>query len=121
MNIFKHVKDVIQSKTKLGVARSGQWPKVRKEFLKTNPRCQVCGGNKKLEVHHKMPFHLDRAMELHPANLITLCEADKDGLNCHLLFGHLGSFKSFNRAVVSDSKIWAVKIRSRPKGEVENG
>ena len=116
MSLLKHVKDVIQGKAKLGVRRSDKWPTVRKHFLESHPHCAVCGGHEKLEVHHKMPFHLNRHLELEPTNLITLCEAKHDGINCHLIFGHLGNFKSFNQAVVSDSKIWAIKIRTRPKG-----
>jgi 5-methylcytosine-specific restriction endonuclease McrA len=98
-----------------GSKRSGKWPKVRAEHLKNNPTCAVCGGNKHLEVHHKKPFHLNRDLELDPSNLITLCENQNDGVNCHLLFGHLGSFKSFNENVEFDSKSWNSKIKSRPK------
>jgi len=113
--LLKHVKDVVQGKAKLGVRRSGKWPTIRKDYLKLHPKCEVCGGTRKLEVHHKVPFHLKPGLELEPTNLITLCEEDTDGVNCHLLFGHLGNFKSFNHAVVSDAKVWAIKIRNRPK------
>ena len=53
-------------------------------------------------------------LELDPANLIVLCENWKDGVCCHLLFGHLGSFKSFNVDVVADAKLWHDKITNRP-------
>ena len=66
-----------------------------------------------MEVHHKMPFHLDKSKELDMANLITLCEANKNGVNCHLLFGHLGSFKAFNAEVDVDSKGWSAKLIAR--------
>lgn len=119
MKIFKHVKDVLQGKTSVAKPRSDKWPKVRKEHLAKWPLCAVCNGQEKLEVHHKMPFHLHPAMELDPTNLITLCESKHDGINCHLLFGHLGSFKSFNSGIVQDASIWNQKISKRPKGESE--
>jgi 5-methylcytosine-specific restriction enzyme A len=108
----------IDSKNKApkGSKRSGQWPKVRREFLKTNTSCAVCGGRLKLEVHHVRPFHMHPELELDPSNLIVLCENKKDGANCHLLFGHLGSFKSFNASVREDAKVWMEKISKRPKG-----
>lgn len=74
----------------------------------------VCGGKEKLEVHHIVPFHLNPRLELEPTNLITLCEAKHDGVNCHLLFGHLGNFKSVNKLVEIDSHEWADKIKNRP-------
>jgi hypothetical protein len=74
----------------------------------------VCGGSEKLEVHHKQPFHLQPEFELDPDNLITLCEANKGGVNCHLFVGHLGSFKSFNPNVMADAAAWLQKLKSRP-------
>ena len=74
----------------------------------------MCGGKVKLEVHHKKPFHIHPELELDPTNFITLCEADKGGVNCHLLFGHLGNFKSLNDTVETDAAQWNTKIKSRP-------
>lgn len=116
MKIFKHVKDVLQGKTSVAKPRSDKWPTIRKHYLERYPKCEVCGGKEKLEVHHKEPFHLKPELELNPNNLITLCESKHDGINCHLLFGHLGSFKSFNKFVVADSEVWNQKISKRPKG-----
>jgi hypothetical protein len=99
-----------------GLKRSGHWPAARKAHLAKHPLCEVCGGKKKLEVHHIKPFHLHPELELDPTNFITLCENDKDGVNCHLLFGHLGNFKSYNENVVHDSKEWCNKIKTRPFG-----
>lgn len=95
-----------------GKERSKAWPKVRKEHLKKFPTCAVCGGKKKLQVHHIKPFHLHQQLELDPNNLITLCEAD--GHDCHLQFGHLGSFKSWNIRVVKDALTWFKRRESRP-------
>lgn len=97
-----------------GAKRSSKWPKVRKEHLKKNPTCAVCGGKKKLEVHHVKCFHLHPDLELDPSNFITLCENKKDGINCHLLVGHLGSYKSFNENAPTDAKFWYDKIHARP-------
>ena len=48
-------------------------------------------------------------------NLITLCESRKNGVTCHLLFGHLGNYKSINESVETDVKAWNKKIKNRPK------
>ena len=114
MGILKHLKDVAQGKTELGNMRSGKWPAVRKRHLVEHPRCAVCGGESGLEVHHIHPFHLHPNMELDPTNLITLCESKHNGVNCHLLFGHLGNFKSVNIGVEVDATIWSHKIGGRP-------
>lgn len=114
MGIIKHLIGVAQGKHPMSAKRSGHWPTVRKTHLEAHPTCELCGGQAKLEVHHIRPFHLHPDLELDPSNLITLCEANKDGVNCHLLFGHLGSFKSFNVSVLVDAKIWLRKIMTRP-------
>ena len=82
------------------VARSGQWPTVRKHFLSTNPKCQACGDTSHLQVHHKLPFHDDPSLELHPDNLIALCMGK---LECHVKIGHGGSFKQYNPNVAADA------------------
>ncbi len=64
MSLLKHIKDITQGKAKLGQHRSNHWPTVRKHFLEKNPTCVVCGGKKKVEVHHKMPFHIAPMKEL---------------------------------------------------------
>lgn len=114
MSIVRHLIDAAQGKHPLNTARSGHWPTVRKQHLAAHPACEVCGGTDKLEVHHRQPFHLNPALELDPANLITLCEANKDGVNCHLFVGHLGNFKAFNPAVAEDAAAWQQKLKSRP-------
>jgi hypothetical protein len=114
MSIVKHLIDAVQGKHPLTARRSGSWPRVRAQHLAANPCCAVCGGAEKLEVHHRKPFHLDPALELDPANLITLCEANKGGVNCHLFVGHLGNFKAFNPAVGEDAAAWQQKLKTRP-------
>ena len=110
----KHARDVKAGKHPATAKRSGKWRAVRATYLKKHPRCFVCLGTKKVEVHHKLPFHLHPARELDPNNLITLCENDDDGINCHLAFGHLGNFKSYNAEVAADAAIWRKKILTRP-------
>lgn len=111
--IIKKIKDLIQGKASIGEKRSSKWNKIRKEHLKKHPTCSVCGGKKSLEVHHIKPFNSHPELELDPNNLITLCESKKNGANCHLLFGHLGNYKTINPNSVQDSKIWFGKISQR--------
>jgi len=114
VSAVKHVIESIQGKHPLSAHRSGEWPRVRAAHLLGNPTCAVCGGDKKIEVHHIHPFHLHPELELDPSNLITLCESGKGGMNCHLAEGHLGDFHSFNVDVVQDTAKWAAKIKGRP-------
>lgn len=83
--------------------RSPKWTKVRKQHLREHPRCELCGTESDLEVHHIEPFHRRPELELVPENLITLCEKSQDpdmlGLNCHLCVGHLGDWSSINPRV----------------------
>lgn len=98
-----------------GQKRSSRWPKTRKKFIEKNPCCAVCGRDTgKREVHHIKPFHSHPELELEESNLITLCENKKDGVNCHLLFGHLGNYRSFNENVIKDAQEWIKKIKERP-------
>jgi hypothetical protein len=80
--------------------RSDKWPKVEKDFLSSHPTCEACGGKENLNVHHCMPFHIDKALELDEKNLITLCMGEKE---CHLHIGHSGSFKKYNPNVRKDA------------------
>jgi 5-methylcytosine-specific restriction endonuclease McrA len=104
-----NLKDSLMGKAPLGVKRSSKWPRVRAEHLNKNPRCAVCNGTKKLEVHHIEPYHLAPEKELDPNNLITLCEGKKF-VTCHILFGHLGSYKKINLNVREDAEIWNKKL-----------
>lgn len=81
--------------------RSSKWHQVQKNFLNKNPVCAICESKNKLNVHHKKPFHLYPELELDETNLITLCMDTKE---CHLLVGHLDSFKKFNPNIDDDIK-----------------
>ena len=89
--------------------RSLKWQSVRKEHLKKEPECRACGKTKNLEVQHIVPVHMDPDRELDPSNLITLCSEQ-----CHIMFGHLMDFKSWNSNVVDDCDNMQTKINSRP-------
>lgn len=89
--------------------RSPRWSKVRKEHLKSNPACAACGAKDKQEVHHIKPVHLFPDLELDPGNLVTLCSSP-----CHLLFGHLMNYKSWNKDVVTDTSVYYNKVINRP-------
>ena len=93
--------------------RSPKWPATRKTHLIKNPTCAACGTKTNLEVHHCMPFHCPEGeeLELVESNLITLCESS--GHNCHLIFGHLLSWKSYNPDVRSDAAIYLNKVENR--------
>lgn len=109
MALIKHLVGAAQGKHPVTAKRSGHWPTVRKHHLALHPTCAVCGGTEKLEVHHKLPFHIDPSLETNPDNLITLCEANPV-LNCHRIFGHLNNFRGWNPDVVEDAKAWRAKL-----------
>lgn len=93
--------------------RSGSWNKVRNDFLKLHPECAVCKIKYNLEIHHCIPVHLDRDLELCPQNLITLCEGP---CNCHFVWGHLLNWRSYNPTIRQDVKTFSEKIEKRPFG-----
>ena len=114
--MITRIKDVIQGKHPTTAKRSGKWPSVRKTHLEAHPTCELCGGTKKLNVHHIKPFHLHPELELDPSNLITLCEEDRGGVNCHLFFGHLGNFRTgVNPDVRQDVESWTNRIVFKEK------
>ena len=89
MGLLKNISDLVKGKRSIGdPKRSSQWGSIRAKHLKDHSTCAACGGTDKLEVHHKVPFHVHPELELDLTNLITLCEADKNGICCHLGFGH---------------------------------
>ena len=109
--MLTRAKDLIQGKVTLNTPhRSSKWSKVRNRHIEKNPTCEVCGGVKKLNVHHIKPYNHYPELELEPSNLITLCESKNKGVNCHLLFGHLGNYKNINLNVVDDCVNWKAKL-----------
>jgi hypothetical protein len=100
--------------TTASTRRSSKWPAAREAHLQANPACEACGEKRRrlLAVHHVVPFQVDATKELDPDNLITLCEGD--AVNCHLLFGHLKNWHSWNVSVRQDAAEWREKIKARP-------
>lgn len=92
------------------LVRSSKWGSVRREHIKRQPFCQVCGRTKMLEVHHIRDYSENPELELDPENLITLCGGST---KCHFMFGHLGYWKSINPDVVKDSEVFFEKIKNR--------
>jgi len=91
-----------------GSARSGAWPRVRREHLAAEPACAACGRRKDIEVHHCVPVHVDPSRELDRANLISLC-----GDPCHLVHGHLMSFMRHNPDVREDAASYRQKLEAQ--------
>jgi proline racemase len=119
--MLTRITESLQGKVPLGTQRSSRWRKVRAEHLKNNPKCELCEGTKKLRVHHIKPFHLYPELELEPTNLITLCECLSYGINCHLLVGHLGNFRSINNDSVNDIATWNEKLKKRNSPKIPVG
>ncbi len=106
--------DKVKGKAPKGKKRSSKWRSVRKAFIKKNNSCIVCGGTKKLEVHHIQPFHSHPELELVESNLTTLCENKKYGICCHQLIGHRGNYRKINEDCIKDAKYWKDKIFGTP-------
>lgn len=99
--------DFLKRKIRFAV-RSPEWRQVRKLHLKDQNECQSCGKRSSLEVHHIVPVHIDQTLELDPSNLLTLCE------RCHLVFGHLSDYRSWNKNVIEDCDVYLNKVKNRP-------
>lgn len=105
--LVQAIADRLAGKTPKIIKRSSKWPRVRMKFLYENPSCAICleQNEHRLDVHHIMPFHLDRTLELEPSNLITLCSEDSH--DCHFRFGHLSNWRKFNPEIqtIKDKKM----------------
>lgn len=92
-------------------SRSPQWPALRDRWI-AGRCCAVCGANKFVEAHHIIPFEIAPEKELDEANLVPLC-SDDHGCDCHLLFGHLGSFLCYNPDILKDIGYMQLRINQR--------
>ena len=99
--------DFLTRKVRFAV-RSPEWKEVRKLHLDYQHECQACKKKSNLEVHHIVPVHINRTLELEPSNLLTLCD------RCHLVFGHLSDYKSWNENVIEDCSVYLNKVQNRP-------
>lgn len=86
-NIFR----ILNSGTSFVILHSDyEWRKAREKHIEIETTCQMCETDKKLEVHHIVPWHVSTDLRYDPENLITLCRA------CHFRFGHYLNWKDFN-------------------------
>ena len=111
MNL-EYLFDRLLGKAPKDAKRHPDWNKFRKDVL-DGACCAVCGGTKKLQLHHKIPFHLAPELELERDNVIPLCMAGRFGIKCHLLIGHLGNWQRFNTEVETDSVVWNKRLESK--------
>ena len=75
------------------------WRKLRNEYIRENPYCEICGYyNLSNDVHHIIPRSVDPSKTLDKDNLMTLCRR----YNCHLRFGHFGNYRSYYNPNVKD-------------------
>lgn len=91
--------------------RSPKWPAVRRAHLAREPRCRACGTDQRLQVHHVRPFHLFPALELDPANLVTLCVSPSH--NCHLIWGHLLDWAAYDPDVQQTADAYRARVAAR--------
>lgn len=91
-----------------GEPRSACWKSARANHLSVCPTCASCGTKRNPTVHHIEPFHLCPERECDPSNLITFCPI------CHLIFGHLKSWRSHNAEVIRDAEWFLEKVERRP-------
>jgi len=97
---IRYVKSYVRERSK-SKKRSPKWDGVRDAFVATHPTCAACGSNKRLQVHHILPFFMHPELELENSNLIVLC---MDSEECHLNIGHGGSYRCYNPMVIEHAK-----------------
>ena len=89
-------------------SRSPHWQKLAHDTVVAHPFCAASGLKHDLQVHHERPFHVHPELELDPSNLIVL------NRTYHLIFGHLGDWKSWNADVRKDAARMYEQITKRP-------
>lgn len=77
-------------------SRSPKWPWFRTKWVEKNPFCCGCGTLNNIQVHHIVPFNVDKSKELDINNVMSLCKT------CHFVFGHLNNYNYYNVNVVVD-------------------
>ena len=100
MAIFDHVRFLWRNRgaqLRLGPRDTAAYKRAMSTYLTAHPVCQFCnkpGG--KVEVHHIIPVSVDPARAADMTNMITLHRKP----DCHMIVGHLGNFRDYNRNVV---------------------
>ena len=90
-------------------ARSKDWEEISTKFLSAHPECECCGAPSEI-AHHILPFSEHPELELDEMNLGAVCVRHC----CHLMWGHLGCYRSYNPAFREDAAHMLAKIKSRP-------
>lgn len=72
-----------------------EWRRARNLYISHHNKCEMCGINTKLEVHHVVPYHVSVELRYSQHNLITLCH------ECHFRFGHGRNWKKSNPGIRS--------------------
>jgi 5-methylcytosine-specific restriction endonuclease McrA len=72
---------------------------VLNNFVSKHSKCAMCNHDKKLQVHHIIPWHISEALRYNEANLITLCQP------CHFRFGHRLNWKDYNPEIVETTEV----------------
>lgn len=105
--LYWKIKDWWEGKPEQFGSRSPEWRKLRNQYIKANPDCELC-GKKAEQVHHQIPVSVDKSKELDWENLMSVCS------HCHFYYAHLGSYRSYNIIVKNDSEYWKWKRKYRP-------
>lgn len=98
--MFDHVRFLMRnrgSSLRLGPRDTAAYKKAMAQYLAEHPTCQFCrkpGG--KVEVHHVIPVSVDPTKAADVTNMVTLHRKP----DCHMVVGHLGNFRDYNRNVV---------------------
>jgi len=87
--------------------RSSDWRKLRNAYKEQNPVCIACGSEKKIEIHHIVPFGEDRTKEMDWENLSTFCKRH------HFSIGHMMSYKKYNPDAVELAAIYRAYFNNR--------
>lgn len=84
-------------------SQSRRWKATAARHLRENPTCAACGSTVRVRPHHVVPVSVDPSREHDFTNLLSLCESYTHGVNCHLFFGHGGSWSTWNPNAVGDA------------------
>ena len=108
-NLKQKIIDWLRGVPTLG-GRSSRWPTVRNANIKKE--CECCGKKgtflNPLELHHIIPFSVDKLLELQIENFLTACRV------CHYLLCHLRDWKSFDKDIRKNAGELLLRIKNRP-------